>query len=136
VTRREDDDRRGEESDRRMLMHEYERHIARQPEQPGPGRPDPIHVLRVRFAARPGTEFYYLARWSLIARLRRDAGGSGDRLEDLGPDAMEVARAAQRGEWAPGDLASIGVARGARWLRWDIPRWWPEPVPGMPEAEP
>jgi hypothetical protein len=78
---------------------------------------------------------YYLARWSLIARLRRDAEGSGDQLDDLGPDAMQVAQAAQRGEWAPGALAIIGVAQGARWLRWELPGW-PEPVPGVPEAEP
>jgi hypothetical protein len=136
VTGREDDDRRGEESDRREWMHDVERWAARQPEQPGPDRPDPVHVLRVHMHdAPPGVDAYWLARWSLVSRLRRDAEGSGDRVEDLGPDAMECARAAQRGEWAPGALVLVGVAQGARWLRWELPGW-PEPVPGIPEEEP
>jgi hypothetical protein len=130
-----EDDRRAEEAGRRERLHDLERWTARQPEQPGPGRPDPVHVLRVRLAAQPGTEVYGLARWSLVARLRRDAEIAGDQLADLGPDAMLIARAAQRGEWSPGDLAIIGIAHGGRWLRWDLPGW-PEPVPGAPEEEP
>jgi hypothetical protein len=47
---------------------------------------DPIHVLRIRLQDQPGAGAYYLARRSLIARLQRDADGSGDELADLGPD--------------------------------------------------
>jgi hypothetical protein len=122
-----------EEAERRRQMHDLERRTASQPEQPGPDRPDPIHVLRVRWHDRPGVESYFLARWSLIARLHRDAQGSGDRLKDLGPDALMLAQAAQRGEWAPGDLVKVGDAKGGKWLRW-LPPAPVEPVPGSRQA--
>jgi hypothetical protein len=121
-----------EEAERRRQQHDLERSTARQPEQPGPHRPDPIHVVRVRLHDRPGAAWYGMARWSLIAGLRRDAEGSGDKLDDLGPDALLLAQAAQRGEWMPGDLVEVGVALGDRWLRWNPPA--PvEPVPGSPQ---
>jgi hypothetical protein len=123
-----------EEEHRRAEQHRLERWTACQPEQPGPRRPDPVHVLRVCPHEQPGTEVYFLARWSLVARLRRDAEGSGDRLDDLGPDAMLIAQAARRGQWHPGELARIGVARGGRWLRWEPPGFPVEPVPGSPGA--
>lgn len=122
-----------EEAERRRQLHELERHAARQPEQPGQDRPDPITVLRVRFHDQPGVETYFLARWSLVARLRRDAEGSGDRLDDLGPDALLLAQAAQRGEWAAGELVRVGIAKGGKWLRW-LPPAPVEPVPGSRQA--
>jgi hypothetical protein len=119
-----------EEAERQRRMHEFERHTARLPEQPGPDRADPVHVLRVALRDQPGIEVYYLARWSLIARLRRAAEGSGDELADLGPDAMLIAQAAQRGEFGMGEYLRIGVAADGRWLRWEPPFWPVEPVPG------
>ncbi len=122
-----------EEAERRRRMHDLERGIARQPEQPGPDRPDPIHVLKIRLHDDPpGVARYHLARWSLIAHLVRDAEGSGDRLEDLGKDAMRICQAAQRGEFGMGELLLVGVALGYRWLRW-LPPWPVEPVPGSPQ---
>jgi hypothetical protein len=118
-----------EERARRDALHDLERWAARQPEQPGPDRPDKITVMRVRLHGQRGVEAFYLARWSLVARLCRDAEGSGDELEDLGPDALLIARAAQRGEWMPGELAEVGIAKDGRWVRWNPPS--PvEPVPG------
>ena len=118
-----------EESDRRLWMHDYERHVARLPEQPGPDRPDPIHVLRFSVRGRPGADMYVLARWSVTARLCRDAEGSGDTVTDLGPDAMPLAQAAQRGEWPMGALLPLGMAEGGRWLTWNLAGE-PPPVPG------
>lgn len=120
-----------EEEHRRRVLHEYERHIARQPGT-GPGRPDPIHVLRVRLRDQPEAEAYLLARWSIIARAIRDAQAHGDELTDLGPDAMLIAQAAQRGEWRIGEMAVVGVASDGRWLSWNPPGFPVEPVPGSP----
>jgi hypothetical protein len=122
-----------EEAERRRQQHDLERWTASQPEQPGPARPDPIHVLRVRLHDQPGAELYALARWSLIARLRRDAEGSGDQLDDLGPDALLLCQSANRGEWAPGELVRVGIAKGGKWLRW-LPPAPVEPVPGSRQA--
>lgn len=122
-----------EEAERHRQMHELERRTARQPEQPGPDRPDPIHVLRVRrHDERPFVAEYWLARWSVIARLCRDAEGSGDKVTDLGRDALMLCQAAQRGEFGMGELLLVGIALGWKWLRW-FPPAPVEPVPGSPE---
>ena len=89
----------GEEAERRRRMHDLERQTARKPEDPGPGRPDPIHVIRARRHDQPGIAHFGMARWSLITRLVRDAEGSGDEVADLGPDALMLCQAAQRGQW-------------------------------------
>ncbi len=126
----------GPEEERRAqrdALHDIERWAARQPEQPGPDRPDPIHVLKIRMHDDPpGVARYHLARWLLIARLVRDAEGSGDAVEDLGKDAMRICKAAQRGEFGIGEMVTVGVALGDRWLRW-LPPWPVEPVPGSPQ---
>jgi hypothetical protein len=122
-----------EEAERRRRLHDLERGTARKPEDPGPGRPDPIHVIRARRHDQPGIAHFGMARWSLIARLVRDAEGSGDEVADLGPDALMLCQAAQRGQWGPGEIAWVGIAdeRAGRWLRWNPPA--PvEPVPGSP----
>ena len=123
-----------EEAKRRHDEHELERWTARQPEQPGPDRPDPIHVLRVRLHDDlPGVTRYALARWSLIARLCRDAERSGDKVTDLGADALLLCQAAQRGEFGVGELLWIGIAQGNKWVKW-LPPAPVEPVPGSPQA--
>lgn len=121
------------ERQRSRALHDVERWTAKQPEQPGPDRPDPIHVLRVVPHNEPDAALYLLARWSLIARLRRDAEGSGDRVEDLGTDALLLAQAAQRGEFGMGELLIIGLAKQGHWVRWEPPAPM-EPVPGSPGA--
>lgn len=121
---------RNDDENQRDWLHRYERHIARQPGT-GPGRPDPIHVARVRLHDKPGADMYLLARWSLLARLRRDAEGSGDTLDDLGPRALKICQAAQNGDWAIGELAQVGIAADGRWLTW-LPPAPVEPVPGSP----
>lgn len=118
-----------EEAERRRQLHGTERLAAHMPQQPGPHRPDPIHVLRIVMRDQPGRESYWLARWSLVARLARDAEGSGDTVTDLGPGALMLAQAAQRGDFGMGELVLVGVARDGRWLAWCPPA--PvEPVPG------
>ena len=122
-----------EEAERRRRMHDLERGIARQPEQPGPDRPDPIHVLKIRLHDDPpGVARYHLARWSLIAHLVRDAEGSGDkaRRSRQGCDADLPGRPARRVRHG---RAAAGRRRaGDRWLRW-LPPWPVEPVPGSPQ---
>ena len=121
-----------EEAEYRRQAHELERWTAHQPEQPGPDRPDKIHVLRVRkHDDPPFVVWYYLARWSVINRLVRDAKGSGDTVTDLGPDAVMLCQAAQRGEFGMGELLLIGIAKDGKWLRW-FPPAPVEPVPGSP----
>lgn len=123
---RTNDDR--DRAERRRQLHDLERDTARR-------GPDAIHVLRLRYREdRPATARYYLARWSLIARLRRDAEGSGDELADLGPEAMLIAHAAQRGDFGIGALLLIGVADGDRWAFWNAPYMPVEPVPGSRRA--
>lgn len=127
MTGPEEEERRAQ----RDALHDVERWAARQPEQPGPNRPDPIHVLRVSMHDQPGVDMYILARWSVIARLRRNAEGSGDTVTDLGPDALLLAQAAQRGEFGMGELLHVGFAAGGKWIRW-LPPAPVEPVPGSP----
>ncbi len=121
------------ERQRSQALHDVERWTAKQPEQPGPDRPDPIHVVRVVMHNEPDAALYLLARWSLIARLRRDAEASGDRVEDLGTDALLLAQAAQRGEFGMGELLIIGLVKQGHWVRWEPPAPM-EPVPGSPDA--
>lgn len=118
--------------DRARQMHDLERHAADQPGT-GPGRPDPIHVIRTIAADQPHLAAYWLARWSLAARLIRDAdsSGTGDQVTDLGPRALMLAQAAQHGEFGAGEMLLVGVASGGRWVRWCPPAP-PEPVPGSP----
>jgi hypothetical protein len=98
----EDDDRRGEEAERRARMHDLERWAARHPDA------DPVHVLQVRLRdAPPGVHAFYLCRWSLLARLRRDAADSGDALTDLGLDTGGIARRLGLADIGPGDLIEI-----------------------------
>ena len=114
-----------DEAERHRQMHDLERFTARQPEQPGPDRPDPIHVLRVRLHDDlPGVTRYALARWSLIARLCRDAERSGDKVTDLGVDALLLC--------GVGELLWIGIAQGNKWVKW-LPPAPVEPVPGSPQ---
>jgi hypothetical protein len=118
------------EKHRRHQLHRLERHTARQPGT-GPGRPDPITVVRIVMAGKPGQATYWLMRWSLAARYVRDARGSGDQVVDLGPDALMLAQAAQRGDFRIGEMVLVGVARGGQWVRW-CPPTPVEPVPGSP----
>lgn len=118
--------------DRARQMHDLERHIAGRPGT-GPGRPDPIHVVRTIAADQPHLAAFWLMRWSLAARLVRDAAssGTGDQAADLGPRALMLAQAAQRGEFGIGEMLLVGVASGGKWVRWCPPA--PvEPVPGSP----
>ncbi len=73
-----------------------------------PGPADPPRVLRVRPASPPGVRAYWLARWSLVNRLIRDARESGaGEVTDLGPLPLAVDRADA--------LIIIGVRRGGKW---------------------
>ena len=102
-------------------------------ERTGATRPDPIHVVRTIAADQPALAAYFLMRWSLTARLIRDAdaSGHGDQVTDLGPRALMLAGAAQNGDFEIGEMLLVGVAQGGRWLRWCLPV--PvEPVPGSP----
>ena len=124
-------DKHAREAERRFqAMHALERRTAKQPGT-GPGRPDPIHVIRTTAADRPALESYWLMRWSLAARLIRDAdsSGTGDQVADLGPRALMLAQAAQRGDFHVGEMILVGVAQAGRWLRW-CPPVPAEPVPG------
>jgi hypothetical protein len=121
-----------EERARRDGFHEVENWARKQPLEPGQPPPDPVHVIRVRLPERPGVELYALCRWSLAARLARDAAAAGERgrVTDLGPDALIAAAAADPAAFAHGTImVNVGVAKDGRWLTWELasPR---EPVPG------
>lgn len=115
-----------------QAMHDLERHTAKKPGA-GPGRPDPIHVVRTIAADQPYLAAYWLMRWSLAARMIRDAAdsGTGDQVADLGPGALMCAQAAQRGDFGIGEMLLVGVAQGGKWVRW-CPPVPVEPVPGSP----
>jgi len=86
-------------------------------------QPDPIHVLAcLADGIPPGARFICLARWSLAARLVQDAidGGHADEAQNLGPDAMQLARA-DPAALPPDVLLRVGVARGGKWLAWFLP---------------
>ena len=129
-TGREDAGRTAWENHKRQAMHDFERDTAHQPQQPG-GRRDPIHVLRVALHDQPGVALYVLARWSLVSRFRRETEGSGDELADLGPHAMQVARAAQYDDYAMGQWVQVGTAAGDQWITWDLAGVPVEPVPPL-----
>jgi hypothetical protein len=109
-------------------LHRLERWVARQPGR-GPDRPDPITIVRIVIAGNPRQHTYWLMRFSLAARLVRDAEGSADEVADLGPGALMLCQAAQRGDWRIGEMALIGVARDGKWVTW-LPPAPVEPVPG------
>lgn len=94
--------------------------------------PDPVHVVRIRLPER-GTDRYSLCRWSLAARLVRDAADAGQRgqIADLGPDALDVANSIGPEDLSPGKLLHVGDAKDGKWLTWLLPVP-PEPVPGSP----
>lgn len=118
---------------RNAALHDMERWAARQP-PPGPGQPppDPVHVVRIRLPER-GADRYSLCRWSLAARLVRDAADAGQRgqIADLGPDALDAAHSIGPEDLAPGKLLHVGDAKDGKWLTWLLPVP-PEPVPGSP----
>jgi hypothetical protein len=126
--RQDDDD---PEAVRREQLHKLRMWAAH---GPSGGPKDPIHVIRMRLHdSPPEVVMFGLARWSLIARLVADAAGSGDQVEDLGPDALLLAQAANRGDFGIGELVIVGIARGPKWLQWNPPA--PvEAVPGSPGA--
>lgn len=101
---REEADRRAQESDRREHQHALERWAARQPRE---DQADPVHVLRVRLGGGLDAEGYFLARWSLAARLCRDAAASGDELTDLGPDTQGIADRLGHPDIGPRELVPI-----------------------------
>jgi hypothetical protein len=97
-------------------------------------QPDPITVLRVVTQDAPGLETYFLCRWSLAARLVCDsAADPASEVEDLGPRALMLAQAAQRGDFKTGEMVMVGIASGGKWVKWMPGRLAPiEPVPGSP----
>ncbi len=101
---REEADRQGEASDSREWQHALERWAARQPRE---DETDPVHVLRVRLGGGLAAEGFFLARWSLTARLGRDAAASGDELTDLGRDTQGIADRLGHPDIGPGDLIPI-----------------------------
>ena len=121
-----------DERARRQALHDVERWAASQP-PPEPGQPpaDPVHVVRIRQPGQPGADLYALARWSLAARLVRDAADAGQRgqITDLGPHALDVAGSIGPEDLAPGKLLHVGLAKGGKWLAW-YPPVPAEPVPG------
>jgi hypothetical protein len=126
------DNPEGFEVERARLLFELEQHEAAQPRDSGR---DPIHVVLFRLAGMPPGLFAFgLARWSLIARYRRDSAGSADEITDLGPGAMRLAEAVQGADFGPGELAVVGIASGGEWVRWLSP-FPPEPVPTWHRAD-
>ena len=76
--------------------------------------PDPLHVLRVHFAdSPPGVHTWWLARWSMVARLAsnaREPDADPGVVTDLGPLPWPA-------DLAPGELLTIGTAGpDGRWL--------------------
>jgi hypothetical protein len=120
------------EDDRKRELHRIERHVAAQPGT-GKDRPDQIHVIK--WPGPDGADFYAMCRWSLAKRPIRDAAELGDTVEDLGPDALMLCQAAQRGEFGKGELLKVGVAKDGHWIAWLIPTAPVEPVPGSPEQK-
>lgn len=74
------------------------------------GPADPAHVLRVHFdGTAPGVRTYWLARWSLVSRLVRDAKQAGaDEVTDLGSLPLNFSH--------PGALVRIGTRSGGQWV--------------------
>ena len=58
----------------------------------------------------------------MAARLAADAidGGHADEVQDLGPDAMQLARA-DPAVLPANILLRVGVAKGGKWLAWLLP---------------
>jgi hypothetical protein len=122
------------EAERRRQMHRLRMWAG---SHPSGGPEDPIHVLAIHTGDAPaGVWLYVLARWSLCARMVQDcadAGTGGDAVRDLGPDALMLCQAANRGEFGVGEMLKIGVAKGNAWVAW-YPPVPAEPVPGSPGA--
>jgi hypothetical protein len=117
-----------DERARRDAQHDIESWARQDPAR------DHVTVVRIRLPEHDGTDLYALARWSLAARLIRDAAEAGRRGEitDLGPDAMDVARSIGPDDLTPGALLHVGLAAGGTWVQWFVPAP-AEPVPGSPE---
>jgi hypothetical protein len=97
-------------------------------------QPDPITVVRIHLAGDPpGRCLVAFCHRSLAARLAADAEGSADQVDDLGPGAMLTCQMVDPAEVARGQLLTVGVAEGGRWLSWHLAGV-PEPPPGSPGA--
>jgi hypothetical protein len=127
--------REEEERARRDAQHDLESWARKQP-LPGPGEtpPDPVTVVRIRLPEHDGADLYALCRWSLAARLIRDAADAGDRgqIADLGPRALDIANSVGPDDLAPGKLLHVGLAKDGKWVQWHVPAP-AEPVPGTKE---
>ena len=117
-----------EERARRDALHDLESLGRREP-----AVHDYVTVVRVRLPDQPGADLYALARWSLAARLVRDAKDAGQRGEitDLGPAALDVCNSVGVEDIGPGVIRHVGIARDGRWVAW-YPPVPAEPVPGSP----
>jgi hypothetical protein len=120
-----------EERARRDALHDLESLGRREPKVH-----DHVTVVRVRQPGHDGADLYALARWSLAARLVRDAKDAGRRGEvaDLGPRALDVCNSISVEDIAPGVIRHVGIARDGQWIKW-FPPCPPEPVPGSPEQQ-
>ena len=121
-----------EEAERLRQLHGLEMSMRKQPREPGQPPPDPVHVIRMNGDPEPGTDQYWFCRWSLAARLVRDAhaAGAAGQVEDLGPDALIAAATVDPAQFGNGTLlVHVGTARDGRWLKWTLATP-PEPVPG------
>jgi hypothetical protein len=116
------------EADRERRMQELRLWASEHPEH------NPIHVLACRTPeAPPGARMIGLARWSLTARLVRDATAAGhaDEIQDLGPGAMQLCNATEADpDVLPANLPLwVGLAKGGTWLAWLLPGDPVEPPP-------
>jgi hypothetical protein len=93
------------ERHRRQAMLDFQAWARSQP-PPEPGQPiaDPLTVARIGVHDVPGTDFYVMGRWSLLARLAADAAWARS------PDRVQVCEA------LPGDFADPGPCPAGGWL--------------------
>jgi hypothetical protein len=95
--------------------------------------PDPATVIRVTLAGfPPGVALIGICRRSTAARMIADADPD-DRIDDLGPWALLLARRydGPMREALGRSVMRVGVAHGAAWLQWFLPSFPREPVPGQ-----
>jgi hypothetical protein len=108
---RRDDDPEDTEAHRAAALHDLERWAARQP-PPAPGQQaaDAVHLVTMIL---PGQDapVRALLRWSLAARLQRDAAALGvDHVTDLGPAAGHGI-GTDPARWAPGQIIMLRPRR-------------------------